>query len=73
MEGSRKMAMTSFLRFQGSRPGHFKELRTGEASPLRCSPSPSGREPGGPPFRNSTEMTKASRQSLRKHVVAILL
>ena len=26
--------MTSFLRFQGSRPGHFKALRTGEASPL---------------------------------------
>jgi hypothetical protein len=72
MEESHKIAMTSFLRFQGSRPGHFKELRTGEASPLRCSPRiRSG--PGGPPFRNSTEMTKASRQSLRKHVVAILL
>ena len=26
--------MTSFLRFRVSRPGHFKELRTGEASPL---------------------------------------
>jgi len=26
--------MTSFLRFRGSRPGHFKALRTGEASPL---------------------------------------
>jgi len=26
--------MTSFLRFRVSRPGHFKELRAGEASPL---------------------------------------
>ncbi len=26
--------MTSFPRFQGSRPGHFKALRAGDASPL---------------------------------------
>jgi hypothetical protein len=32
-----RMVMKSFLRFRASRPGHFKQLRTGDASPLRCS------------------------------------
>ena len=31
-------AWDSFLLFQGSRPAHFKVLRTGDASPLHCSP-----------------------------------
>jgi len=48
------------LSFRGSRPGHFKELRTGDAPPYgRDKPPPSavlrsfGAEPGGPPFRNT--------------------
>ena len=47
-----------FLRFQGIRSGHFKALRTGDAS--------SGREPRGPRFRNAVETRKTSCQSLRK-------
>jgi hypothetical protein len=39
--------MTSFLQFQGSRPGHFKALRTGEASPL---PVPLDFRPAGHAF-----------------------
>ena len=59
-----------FLTFQGSRPGHFKKLRTGDARlrrtslPPPCSPRLRS-EPGGPPFRNVLEMTKASRQPHR--------
>jgi len=30
---SLEKVVTSFLRFRVSQPGHFKELRTGEASP----------------------------------------
>jgi hypothetical protein len=41
IRGFWKTTPEGFLRFQGSRFGHFKALRTGEASPLHCSPSPS--------------------------------
>jgi hypothetical protein len=50
--------MTSFPRFRVSRPGHFKELRTGEAR-LRRTSLPPPYSPrlrsglGGPPLRNS--------------------
>ena len=44
-------AMKSFPRFRVSRTGHFKKLRTGDASPLPV-PLASGSGPGGPPFRN---------------------
>ena len=46
------LVMESFLRFRVSRPGHFNELRTGEASPLPVLLGYAS-ESGGPPFRNS--------------------
>ena len=61
-----RCAKVPFLSYRGSRPAHFKELRTGDARPLRltardcggqCLPprcSPRFRSgPSGPPFRNS--------------------
>ena len=57
--------MSPFLAFQAFRPGHFRGLRTGDTSPLPAL-RPCGLKPGGPPFRNTPEMMKASRKSLQK-------
>ena len=46
--------MKSFPRLRVSRAGHFKEFRTGDATPLPIlSHSFRAGELGGPPFRNS--------------------
>ena len=65
--------MIFFLGFRASRPGHFKKLETGESSPLRCSPSPSDREPGGPPFPNILKWRSPSASHLEKTPWSVLI
>ena len=45
------MVMKSFLRFRVSRPGHFKQLLTGDASPSAVLPASPKREARGSPIQ----------------------
>jgi len=50
IHGFRKTAPKGFLRFQGSRSGHFKALRTDDASPPPLFSLPFGSGARGAPI-----------------------
>jgi len=57
--------------FQVSRPGHFKGLRTGDASHLPV-PLAFGSGPGGPPSRNPLKRRRPPASHSRKRIKAHL-